>query len=227
MKDETLTTYEELLLLASEGKGYTDVSVGKVAALAAKAIEEVQGKVTNAAVQKAVTPTAPTSGQIAVYDGTSGQLKSSGFTIATSVPSGAKFTDTNTAKASATATVGSVSGWSAGTLPTLGTAIAADDITAWSAGTLPTLGTAIPADDITAWSAGTAASASVSKGVLTITNGTAPSLTYAAKSIPNVTAVGTLPTLSYTARSIPNVTAVGSLPSLTVTDKTVVTGVST
>ena len=175
-------------------------------------------------------------------------------------------TNTNTAKASSTATVGSASGWSAGSLPTLGTAIAADDITAWSAGTLPTLGTAIPADDITAWSAGslptlgtaiaadditawsagTAASAAVSKGVLTITNGTAPSLTYtarsipnvtgvgtlpsltyAAKSIPNVTGVGSLPSLSYTARSIPNVTAVGTLPSLKVTNITVVTGVST
>lgn len=97
-----------------------------------------------------------------------------------------------------------------------GTAIAADDITAWSAGTLPTLGTAIPADDITAWSAGTAASASVSNGVLTITNGTAPSLTYTAKSIPNVTAVGTLPSLTYTARSIPNIS---------VTNKTVVTAI--
>ena len=97
-----------------------------------------------------------------------------------------------------------------------GTAIAADDITAWSAGTLPTLGTAIPADDITDWSAGTAASASVANGVLTITNGTAPSLTYAAKSIPNVTAVGTLPSLTYTARSIPNIS---------VTNKTVVTAI--
>ena len=54
------------------------------------------GKITvsNAAVQKAVTPTAPASGQIAVFDGTAGQLKSSGYTIATSVPSEAKFTDT-------------------------------------------------------------------------------------------------------------------------------------
>ena len=189
--------------------------------------------VTNAAVQKAVTPAAPTSGQVAVFDGTAGQLKSSGFTIAASVPADAKFTDTNTtygnmtgatasaagkaglvpapaagkqtsflrgdgtwvvptdtntAKASSTATVGSASGWSAGSLPTKGADIAADDITAWSAGT--------------------AASASVSKGVLTITNGTVPSL-------------------SFTARSIPNVTAVGSLPSLTVTNTTVVTGVST
>ena len=47
-------------------------------------------------------------------------------------------------------------------------------------------GTAIAADDITAWSAGTAASASIASGVLTITNGTAPSLSYTARSIPNI-----------------------------------------
>lgn len=102
---------------------------------------------------------------------------------------------------------------SAGAVPTLGDAIAADDITAWSAGTLPTLGTAIAADDITSWSAGTMFTATVSGEVLTFTAGTAPSLGYTAKSIPNVTGVGTLPSLTYTARSIPNVTAVGSMPT--------------
>ena len=38
--------------------------------------------------------TTPTSGQVVVTDGTVGGMKSSGYTIATSVPSGAKFTDT-------------------------------------------------------------------------------------------------------------------------------------
>ena len=52
-------------------------------------------------------------------------------------------------------------------------------------------GTAIPADDITNWSAGTAASAAVANGVLTITNGTAPSLSYTAKSIPNISVTAT------------------------------------
>lgn len=52
-------------------------------------------------------------------------------------------------------------------------------------------GTAIPADDITSWSAGTAASASVANGVLTITNGTAPTLQYTAKSIPNISVTAT------------------------------------
>lgn len=41
-----------------------------------------------------VIGTAPTSGQVAVFDGTTGKIKSTGFTIAASVPSGAKFTDT-------------------------------------------------------------------------------------------------------------------------------------
>ena len=36
----------------------------------------------------------PTSGQVVITDGTTGGMKSSGYTIATSVPSGAKFTDT-------------------------------------------------------------------------------------------------------------------------------------
>ncbi len=41
-----------------------------------------------------VISTAPTSGQVAVFDGTTGKIKSTGFTIGASVPSGAKFTDT-------------------------------------------------------------------------------------------------------------------------------------
>lgn len=54
-----------------------------------------------AATKPAYTPeevgvigTAPTSGQVAVFDGTTGKIKSTGFTIATSVPADAKFTDT-------------------------------------------------------------------------------------------------------------------------------------
>ena len=41
--------------------------------------------VTDAAVQKAVTPTAPVSGHVAVYDGTTGKLKDSGYPLATQV----------------------------------------------------------------------------------------------------------------------------------------------
>ena len=118
--------------------------------------------------------------------------------------------------------VGSASGWSAGTVPTLGAEISADDITSWSQGTLPTLGDNIAADNITNWSAGDTPTFTVSSGVLQITTGSAPSLSYTPKSIPNVTGVGTLPTLEYTAKSIPNVTSVGTAPTLTVTDTGVV-----
>ena len=49
-----------------------------------------------------VIGTAPTSGQVAVFDGTTGKIKSTGFTIASSVPSGAKFTDTTYSAATST-----------------------------------------------------------------------------------------------------------------------------
>lgn len=54
-----------------------------------------------AATKPTYTPTevgvigaAPASGQVAVFDGTTGKIKSTGFTIATSVPANAEFTDT-------------------------------------------------------------------------------------------------------------------------------------
>lgn len=72
----------------------------------------------------------------------------------------------------------------------------------WDAGSTPTLGDAIPADDITAWDEGTASDASVTQGVLHLTNSTVPSLTYTAKSIPNVTNVGTAPTLTVTPTTV-------------------------
>lgn len=68
----------------------------------------------------------------------------------------------------------------------------------WSAGSAPTLGTDIDADDITEWSSGSASSAVVENGVLRITNSVVPTLTYSAKTIPNVTSVGSAPTLTVT-----------------------------
>ncbi len=97
-------------------------------------------------------------------------LSVNGFTVAKSVPSNAVFTDNNTTYTANNENIGSASA-----------------------------GTAIPADDITAWSAGTMTSASVSQGVLTITNGTAPSLSYTAKSIPNITVSTKSVTTSITA----------------------------
>ena len=92
-----------------------------------------------------------------------------------------------------TVNVGSASNWDAGTLPTTGTAISADDITAWTTNT-----------------ATTPMSFSFSGITLTLTAGSK----------------GTAASLSYTSRSIPNVTGVGTLPKLTVTSTSVVNGVS-
>lgn len=72
----------------------------------------------------------------------------------------------------------------------------------WSAGDLPSLGTAISADDITSWSAGSATSLSYSEGILTIKAGSAPSLGYTSRSIPNVTSVGSLPSLTVTSKDV-------------------------
>ena len=134
--------------------------------------------------------------------------------IGTSLPDGcmqASKTFPNTTYTASTTSIGSASA---------GTAIAADDITSWSAGTVPSLTiTSTACDDITAWSAGTMTSASYSKGVLTITNGSAPSLSYTARSVGSASgwSAGTAPSLSYTARSIPNIS---------VSSKTVVTGIT-
>lgn len=94
----------------------------------------------------------------------------------TTIPSSPKFTDTT---------------YTANTTKLVTTTV--PNVT--SVGSAPTLGTAIPADDITGWTTNTPTTASVSKGVLTITAGSAATLNYTAKSIPNVTSVGSVPTL--------------------------------
>ena len=71
-----------------------------------------------------------------------------------------------------------------------------------NAGTLPTLGDAIAADDITNWNAGTASNATVNQGVLRLTNSTVPTLAYEARSVPNITSVGTLPSLTVTPTTV-------------------------
>lgn len=50
-----------------------------------------------------VIDSAPTDGQVAVFDGTTGKIHSTGFTIAASVPSNAKFTDTTYTNATSSA----------------------------------------------------------------------------------------------------------------------------
>lgn len=102
--------------------------------------------------------------------------KVNGHTINSDVPANAKFTDTkytaNTSKL-VTTTVPNVT----------------------SAGSAPTLGTAIPADDITAWTTNTPTAFEIIGEKLKITAGKAATLSYTAKSIPNVTSVGSAPTL--------------------------------
>lgn len=66
----------------------------------------------------------------------------------------------------------------------------------WSAGTAPSLGTEIDADDITNWQAGSASEATVRNGILKIKNSIAPSLSYESRKIPNITNVGTTPSLN-------------------------------
>ena len=105
-------------------------------------------------------------------------------------------TNTNTTYSASTVSIGSAS---------TGTAIPADDITAWTTNT-PTAVT--PATVVTSASGATA---SVSNGVLSITNGsfgTGPAATVTA---------GTAASLSYTAKSIPNIS---------VSSQTVVTGIT-
>ena len=138
--------------------------------------------------------------------GTNLSISSDGVLSATDTKYTASTESIGSASAGTAIAADDITAWNAGSAPTLGTAIAADDITSWSAGSVPTLGTAIPADDITAWNAGTLPAATVDGENLTLTFGSLPSLSYTAKSIPNVTSVGSVPTLQYTARSIPNVT---------------------
>lgn len=63
-----------------------------------------------------------------------------------------------------------------------------------SAGSAPTLGTAIPADDITEWTPNVPTNFVVTGEKLKITVGSAATLKYTAKSIPNVTSAGSAPT---------------------------------
>ena len=152
-------------------------------------------------------------------------------------------TDGNITK---TVSIGSASNWSAGSVPTLGTAIAADDITAWTtntptAVTKKTVVTSATFNTVvtgctkkTVVTSASGATASYANGIATFTDGsfsTGDSVTVttgasgSASTGDSVTVTaGTAASLSYTARSIPNVTSVGTAPSLTVTSTTVATG---
>lgn len=89
-----------------------------------------------------------------------------------------------------------------------------------SAGTAPTLGTPIPADDITEWTTNTPTAFEIIGEKLKITAGKAATLSYTAKSIPNVTSAGSAPSFG-TAITV----ATGSLAS-NGTGSSVVTGIT-
>ena len=65
-----------------------------------------------------------------------------------------------------------------------------------SGGAAPTLGTAITVNDLIQWSAGSASSATVTNGVLSLTDSVAPSLTPTGTTIPNITNAGSSASLS-------------------------------
>ena len=121
-----------------------------------------------------------------------------------------------------TASIGSASGWSAGSTPTLSkSSVSIPNIT--SVGSAPSLTKSdVSIPNVT--SAGSATTAGVASGTLTITNGSAPTLGTAI-SATKISAwdAGSAPTLgsALTAHYI-NQWSAGTAPSLTVTSKTVV-----
>jgi len=134
-----------------------------------------------------------------------------GHTVAKNVPSNAEFTDTT--YSATTANIGSASA---------GTAISADDITAWTtntptAVTKKTVVTSATFNNVVTSASG--ASASYANGILTFTNGSfSTGVSGSATTGDSVTVTaGTAASLSYTARSIPNIS---------VTTKSVVTGIT-
>lgn len=88
-----------------------------------------------------------------------------------------------------------------------------------------TAGTAIPADDITAWTTNTPTSVTYEDVTATYISawsaGTAPSLKWVARSIPNVTGVGSLPSLKWTSATASKVTLGTALTASKVTKATV------
>ena len=153
----------------------------------------------------------------------------------------AKFSALGHTHALSTTTKQAVKTWSAGSTPTLGTAFTIPNI---SKKTVVTGGTktAIPNISVSSksipnvTSVGTAASAAVSGGTLTISDGTAPTLgtaisvgsASAGAAIEAYTALTTGDSVGVgTAFTVPNVTGVGTVPSLVTEDATTLTSATT
>ena len=160
-----------------------------------------------------------------------------------------------------TTSVGSASGWNAGSTPSLGTAIPADDITAWTTNTPTAIDTSKfnggsftqGTDSFTAATHGndsfTAATLTMSGGGSTASAASTLTVSFSGGSFTQGTfnggsftqgtdshtaaslssgfyTAGTAASLSYNSKSIPNVTSVGTAPSLTVTSTTVVNDIT-
>ncbi len=80
---------------------WRDLSYNSAYPLGISAWAKASTKPTYTPTEVGVIGTAPTSGQVAVFDGTTGKIKSTGYTIAKSVPSNAVFTDTKYSVATA------------------------------------------------------------------------------------------------------------------------------
>lgn len=215
-KTATCTNYSLL------SKSYLPVNIVNTNTAASALTLNVNGKgakpiYINGTASSSTNYTLPAGTYIVYYDGTNYQFRTdgvlpgkvveatkvNGHTVNKDVPSNAVFTDTT--YTASTTSIGSAS---------TGTAIPADDITAWSAGTLPSLTVTNTnvVDQVTI----NMPLAQVSEGVLSFTEA---SYNYHSTTVGSASGwnAGTAPSLSYTAKSIPNVS---------VTSKTVVTGIT-
>ena len=127
-----------------------------------------------------------------------------------------------------TTSVGSASGWNAGSIPSLTySAKTVKSVKTNTVGTAAKLTiTSTACDDITAWTTNTPTSASVASGTLTITAGSAATLSYTARSVGSASGwTANTPTAIVTEDiACDDITAwsAGTAPSLTVTATTVV-----
>lgn len=153
---------------------------------------------------------------------------------------GYQFVGRNKAKYTTTS-VGSASGWNAGSTPSLGTNISADDITAWTTNTPTVIDTSkFSGGSFTQGSDSfTAATLTMSGGGTTVSAASTLTVSFSGGSFTQGTdshtaaslssgfyTAGTAASLSYDSKSIPNVTSVGTTPSLTVTSTTVVDSIT-
>lgn len=176
--DEAIVFIEDTKEIWNHGT-YFDCSTMDISHLATKAEIPIKtSQLTNdsgyiTGIDKNVTYTGTlTDEQVAVFEGTTGQVKASGYTIAKSVPSNAVFTDTTySSKAAASGgtdvslvTTGEKATWNAKTSNT-GTVTKVSAGTGLTGGDITTAGTiALATSGVTAGSAGPTAAVTGSEG---------------------------------------------------------------